>query len=117
MKTILMCSAGALASAMLLAAAAHAGSMLTAKNGMTLYVFDKDVGSVSSCYNDCAKKWPPYLGKKGDAVMAHFVLTKRTDGAMQWTYDGKPLYFFAGDKKKNDKAGDGKGGVWHIVKE
>jgi predicted lipoprotein with Yx(FWY)xxD motif len=115
MKTTLMCGAGALASAILLTAAAHADGILTAKNGMTLYIFDKDVGSVSSCYNDCAKNWPPYLGKEGDAMTEHFVLAKRTDGAMQWTYDGKPLYFFAGDKVKNDKAGDGKGGVWHIV--
>ena len=46
-----------------------------------------------------------------------WALLKRTDGAMQWTYDGKPTYFFAGDAKKGDAAGDGKGGVWHIIKE
>jgi predicted lipoprotein with Yx(FWY)xxD motif len=57
-------------------------------------------------------KWPPYFGKEGDAVTAYFVLTKRTDGATQWTYHGKPLYFHAGDKMKNHK-----GGVWHIVKD
>jgi Secreted repeat of unknown function len=33
------------------------------------------------------------------------------------TYDGKPLYFYSGDKKKGDKTGDGIGGVWHIVSE
>ena len=26
-------------------------------------------------------------------------------------------YFYAGDKKKGDKTGDGIGGVWHIVSE
>ena len=42
---------------------------------------------------------------------------KRKDGRLQSTYDGKPLYFYAGDKKKGDKTGDGIGGVWHIVSE
>ena len=36
---------------------------------------------------------------------------------VQSTYDGKPLYFYSGDKKKGDKTGDGIGGVWHIVSE
>jgi predicted lipoprotein with Yx(FWY)xxD motif len=36
---------------------------------------------------------------------------------MQWTYDKKPLYFFADDKKKGDMAGDGLGGVWHVVND
>jgi hypothetical protein len=40
---------------------------------------------------------------------------KRKDGSLQWTYDGKPLYFYSTDKKKGDKTGDGIGGVWHIV--
>ena len=42
---------------------------------------------------------------------------KRKDGRVQSTYDGKPLYFYSGDKKKGDKTGDGIGGVWHIVSE
>jgi predicted lipoprotein with Yx(FWY)xxD motif len=46
----------------------------------------------------------------------HFT-TKGRGGTMQWAYDGKPLYFYADDKKKGETAGDGKGGVWHIVKE
>ena len=32
-------------------------------------------------------------------------------------YDGKPLYFDSGDKKKGEKTGDGIGGIWHIVSE
>ena len=117
MTKTMMRGASVLAAAFLLAGATHAAGMLTAKNGMTLYVFDKDTGAMSSCYDDCAKHWPPYLGKEGDAMMKNWTLVKRKDGAMQWAYDGKPLYFYADDKKKGDKAGDGKGGVWHIVNE
>jgi len=44
-------------------------------------------------------------------------LAKRKDGKSQWAYDGKPVYFYSGDKKKGDKSGDGVGGVWHVVTE
>ncbi len=97
--------------------AAQAAGMLMGANKMTLYVFDKDKDGVSSCYDDCATKWPPYLGKEGDKMEKDWGLVKRTDGKMQWTYDNKPLYFFAGDKNEGDKAGDGLGGVWHVIVE
>jgi predicted lipoprotein with Yx(FWY)xxD motif len=101
----------------LASSAASAAGMLAAKNGMTLYVFDKDTGVASTCYDACAAKWPPYLGKTGAKMTTGWSMTKRTDGKMQWTYDGHPLYFFASDKKKGDAKGDGLGGVWHVVKE
>ena len=91
--------------------------MVTDANGMTLYTFDKDAGGTPSCYGDCAVKWPPYLGKEGDAMAKDWTMVKRTDGAMQWAYDGKPVYFFSGDAKKGDVAGDGMGDVWHVIKE
>lgn len=100
-----------------LAQAALAAGMLTDAKGMTLYSFDKDTGGVSACYGDCATKWPPYLGKAGDAMTEGWTLVDRTDGTKQWAYDGKPMYFFAGDKAKGDHAGDGLGGVWHIIRE
>lgn len=108
-------SALALTSVLLLGTSALAAGILTDKNGMTLYVFDKDKGSVSSCYDACAAKWPPYIGKTGDKMTKGWTLVKRTDGSMQWAYDKKPVYFYQGDTKKGDKTGDGIGGVWHIA--
>ena len=96
---------------------ADAATMLTAKNGMTVYVFDKDVGGKPSCYDACAKTWPPYVAKAGEKMGEGWTEIKRTDGSSQWAYDGKPLYFYAADKKKGDKLGDGFGGIWHIVSE
>ena len=107
----------ALATLFLSAVGAQAAGMLTDKAGMTLYVFDKDTGGVSTCYDDCAKMWPAYIGKEGDKMMKDWTLVKRSDGSMQWAYDAKPVYFFKDDKKKGDMAGDGMGGVWHVVKE
>jgi predicted lipoprotein with Yx(FWY)xxD motif len=91
--------------------------MLTAKNGMTIYIFDKDQGGMSSCYADCAKHWPPYLAKKGAKLSEGWTTVKRKDGKMQWAYDGKPVYFYMDDKKKGDMKGDGMGGVWHVINE
>ena len=92
-------------------------AMVTDANGMTLYTFDKDEGGVPSCYDDCAVKWPPYLGKAGDKMAEGWTLVDRTDGTKQWAYDGKPVYFFAGDTAKGDAAGDGMNGVWHVIEE
>ena len=92
--------------------------MLTDKEGMTLYIFDKDKDGISSSYDKCAVMWPPYLGKEVDEIdemMEGWTLVKRTDGTMQWAYNGKPLYYFKDDKKQGDMTGDGKGGVWHVA--
>jgi predicted lipoprotein with Yx(FWY)xxD motif len=103
--------------ALLSATGAYAAGMLTDSKGMTLYTFDKDKGKMSACYDDCAKHWPPYLVHKGDKMGKDWAKSKRKDGAMQWTYDGHPLYYYMDDKKAGDAMGDGKGGVWHVVKE
>jgi predicted lipoprotein with Yx(FWY)xxD motif len=107
----------ALATLMFAAFGAHAAGMVTAKNGMTLYVFDKDADGASACYDDCAKKWPPYMAKANAKLSEGWTMVKRKDDTMQWAYDGKPVYFFAKDKAKGDATGDGMGGVWHVIKE
>jgi len=117
MRKTLMSSVAVAVTAFVLAGAVHAVNVLTAKNGMTLYVFDKDSGGTPTCYADCAKHWPPYLGTTGAAKNENWTLVQRKDGSMQWAYDGKPVYFYADDKKKGDMKGDGEGGAWHIVTE
>lgn len=116
MKTILIRSAFLFAAFMLSTVGAQSAA-LTAKNGMTLYVFDKDKGGVSSCYGFCADFWPPYIGKKGETMNKHWTLVKRKNGKMQWAYNGRPVYFYKADKKKGDMTGDGKEGIWHVVKQ
>ena len=117
MTTILKRSALVIAALMISALGAQAAGLLTAQNGMTLYVFDKDKGEQSSCYDDCAVAWPPYIGTADEKMPEDWKLVARTDGTMQWTYDGKPVYFYKDDKAKGDAKGDGKGGVWHVIKE
>ena len=97
--------------------AANAAGMATAENGMTLYVFDKDTAGVSTCYDACAAMWPAYVGKADSKLAEGWTLVKRTDGKLQFAFNKKPVYFYAPDKAKGDKLGDGKGGIWHIIAE
>ena len=92
-------------------------SVLTGKNGMTLYTFDRDTAGTSNCDGGCAESWPPYLAKAGSkAPAAGFQLIKRKDGTNQWAKNGAPLYFWVGDTKPGDTTGDGVGGVWQLAK-
>lgn len=96
--------------------AASAEGVVTGDNGMTLYTFDKDSAGTSTCYDDCAKNWPPYAAMDAAKKMPEgWTMIDRTDGTKQWAYDGKPTYFYVGDKKAGDTTGDGKGEVWHVL--
>jgi predicted lipoprotein with Yx(FWY)xxD motif len=85
----------------------------------TLYTYDKDSTNPtqSACDAECAMKWPPYRPREGERAVRGYTVFKRTDGSLQWAYNGKPLYFYAGDQKVGDKSGDGVGGVWHAAKQ
>ena len=97
------------------------GDFLVAANGMTVYTFknDKADSGESACYDKCAEAWPPVLADSpvaGKGATGKLGTIKRTDGKMQVTYNGWPLYFFVKDKAAGDKTGDGVGKVWFVVK-
>ena len=93
-----------------------ANGMLASKEGKTLYTFDKDAAGKSNCNGGCAAAWPPFIVANPALVGGDFSIVKRDDGAAQWAYKGKPLYFFAGDAKAGDVNGDNQGGVWHVIR-
>ena len=88
--------------------------VLTGKNGMTLYTFDRDVaGSGKSvCNGPCATNWPPLMATDGEKVSGEYSIVTRDDGSKQIAYKGKPLYYWAKDTKPGDKTGNGFNGVW-----
>lgn len=91
--------------------------VLVGANEMTLYTFDKDqAGSGRSiCNGACAVNWPPFLAT-GAAAPADWTVVRRDDGAAQWAYKGKPLYYWVRDKKPGDRTGDGFNGVWRVAR-
>ena len=100
-----------------LAQTVGADGLLRDPAGRALYVFDRDhPWGASNCYEGCAEAWPAFVAKIGAAVTGEFTVHTRTDGRMQWGWNGKPLYYFAGDRAPGDAEGDGLGGVWHAVR-
>jgi predicted lipoprotein with Yx(FWY)xxD motif len=100
------------------------GKVLVTANGHTLYLFKHDHGMKSTCYGACATNWPPLLTTAakvsgGFGVKAALLgTTRRTDGKLQVTYHGHPLYSFFLDKKAGQTKGQGLnfyGGKWYVV--
>src|ERR1700742_1023687 len=99
------------------------GTFLVGSKGMTLYLFEKDKTSKSTCSGQCATFWPPLLtsGKpkaSGKAKSSLLGTTKRSDGKLQVTYKGHPVYYFIQDKKAGDTKGegvDGFGAEWYML--
>jgi predicted lipoprotein with Yx(FWY)xxD motif len=97
------------------------GYVLTNAKGYTLYWYSKDVkgGGTSACTGQCLITWPAVTGKP--AVVAGLKLNgilgtiTRPGGIVQATYNGYPLYTFAGDSRPGDTAGNGLEGVWHVI--
>jgi len=96
-------------------------SVLTNSSGRTLYWFAPDTPSKSACYGTCAAYWPPVIGNPaaGPGVTLSKVATiARTDGTIQVTYAGHPLYTYIGDTAPGQANGNDinlNGGFWHEV--
>jgi predicted lipoprotein with Yx(FWY)xxD motif len=99
------------------------GTFLVDGQGHTLYLFEKDTGHTSTCDGACAQAWPPAATTgaphAGAGVNAALLgTTTRADHTVEITYNGHPLYTFAGDNKPGDTNGEGSkafGAGWYVV--
>jgi predicted lipoprotein with Yx(FWY)xxD motif len=89
------------------------GTILAAgKKHLTVYLFEADHGTTSTCTGACEQVWPPVkatgqVGTAGAAVGADLGTTTRADGTKQVTYKGHPLYYYAKDGDSGDAYGQG----------
>jgi predicted lipoprotein with Yx(FWY)xxD motif len=94
-------------------------TVLTNSKGFTLYTFAPDTSTASKCNGSCATNWPPVTGPvTGAGVTGTFATITRSGGAVQATFDGHPLYTFAGDTAPGQGNGNGVnafGGLWHEI--
>ena len=96
------------------------GKIIVTAQGHTLYMFAADKHGKSACYGQCAHYWPPLLTsgtpRAGTGAQASLLgTTKRTDGKLQVTYNGHPLYRYISDTKPGQTSGQGlnlSGGLW-----
>jgi predicted lipoprotein with Yx(FWY)xxD motif len=99
------------------------GQMLVDGSGRTLYLFEADKGTSSTCYGQCAAYWPPLLTNgapiAGTGANASLLgTTTRTDGTVEVTYGGHPLYYVVTDHNPGDATGQGVnnfGAPWDVV--
>lgn len=92
-------------------------------NGRTLYLFDADTSNTSTCTGACAVEWSPLIttgapSAAGQAKSSDLGTSKRSDGTLQVTYAGHPLYHFQGDSAPGQTSGQGLddfGATWWLV--
>ena len=75
------------------------GRVLFDANGKVVYVFELDRKNRSNCTSaDCVQAWPPVLTREppsaGAGVNEDIGTIRRSDGKLQVTYNGRPLYFY-----------------------
>jgi predicted lipoprotein with Yx(FWY)xxD motif len=88
-----------------------------------LYLFTRDGNGPSQCSANCAARWPPFIvsgtPSAGQGVHAGLLSTrKRSDGTVQATYAGKPLYYYIDDKPGQIlcQGVNNFGGLWYVLK-
>jgi predicted lipoprotein with Yx(FWY)xxD motif len=120
-----MASGAARSQATLTVRSSQYGSILFDGRGRALYAFTRDRrGGTSQCYGACAQKWPVYFAGSrllaGKGVKKSLIgTTKRRDGRRQITYNGRPLYYYSGDKSAGQVLCQNVaefGGTWLVVR-
>jgi predicted lipoprotein with Yx(FWY)xxD motif len=102
-----------------------AGMILVDSKGFTLYAFSRDSNNQDKCVSisGCASHWPPLTtsGKPlaGSGVKSSMIGTITIKGGTkQVTYDGHPLYTYAGDSSPGSTeyiGASASGGTWPAV--
>jgi len=85
-----------------------------------VYWFALDTSTTSKCTGSCVTYWPPVKGPAtaGAGVTGKLGTIARSDGTSQATYNGHPLYTYAGDTAPGQDKGNGlnvSGGLWYDV--
>ncbi|HWE57140.1 MAG TPA: hypothetical protein VG435_16645 [Acidimicrobiales bacterium] len=100
--------------------------VLTNAAGMVLYTYTADSVGKSNCSGGCLKAWPAVglpagtsTAAGGPGVTGLGTIT-RSDGTLQVTFQGFPLYTYIDDKQPGQVTGQGvvdAGGTWYLAVE
>ncbi len=99
------------------------GQTLTGVDGKTLYFFALDADGKTGCNApECLANWYTYYADKATLKLgaglnaADFETITRTDGRLQTSYKGWPLYYYKNDAKAGDVLGDKVSNAWFVAK-
>src|SRR5207253_10444719 len=94
-------------------ASSNLGTFLTGPNGKTLYTHAGDSVNTSTCTGGCLTAWPALTVASrqqptaGSGVTGTLGTFSRSDGSMQVTYNGLPLYYCRATPKRATPPGRG----------
>ena len=99
------------------------GRIAVDAQGRSLYLFEIDKRGHSACSGLCTSYWPPLITKGKPVALAGIKRSllgtiRRSDGRLQVTLAGHPLYRFSGDSKRGQTTGEGLqdfGGGWDVL--
>lgn len=97
------------------------GDVIVDVDGRAVYIYDKDTpnSGESTCYDVCARDWPPVIAGSGTLevvdLSAKVDTIKRTDGGNQVTVNGWPVYYYANDTQTGDVKGEAADGLWWLL--
>ncbi len=98
------------------------GSMLWGPKRQAIYGFERDGRNRSKCYAACAKAWPPVYANGAPVAGRHvrpslLGTTRRRGGRRQVTYAGRPLYYYAHERRGEVRCHnvDLNGGLWWVI--
>lgn len=85
------------------------GKYLADPSGKTLYTYGGDTLNTSNCTGTCIASWPAYedSGSTSNLPANVGVIKRSDDGKYQYTFNGKPLYFFVDDNQAGAVTGNG----------
>ena len=99
------------------------GPVVADSRGEAFYLFASEKSGRSRCYGTCAQRWPPVLAdgtpRAGPGADGRLLgASRRTDGKMQLTYAGHPMYYYAGDAPGRIlcQGVNEFGGLWLVVR-
>ncbi|MBN9296005.1 MAG: hypothetical protein J0I41_03290 [Filimonas sp.] len=113
-----------------LKANATLGTILTDRDGKTLYYFANDAGGTNTCTGGCEAVWPVFNADNisTDSIDAgldinDFKAITTLSGKKQLSYKGHPLYYYAPaingvnvQEAAGATTGEAVGGVWFVAK-
>ena len=125
----LVAGAFAASSSLTLGSAANATlgkRVALSSHGRTLYALTPETTHHLLCTSkECLKFWPPVTVpsrstklKAGPGLHGHLAIFRRSNGLLQVTLNGIPLYRFSGDEGGDEANGQGVesfGGIWYAV--
>ena len=98
------------------------GKVLVDSQGKVLYFLTDTKGKSFACASGCTGLWPPLFTKgkprAGSGALTKKLGTVKRGARLQVTYDGHPLYLYAGDTQARQASGDGIksfGGTWYAL--